>query len=337
MIPPMAENEAGSPQLAYAAARGYRASGRIGAREALWSLALGLAAALVSGLAVLAWALSPAPMLVFITSLVQGAIAGGVLTLGFAQAKLRNARFAVVIGVLAGLLSILVFQYGRYLQSAFQFRRELVRWQQAGGGAPPGALSWRQALKMYDMVLRFETGRAGFVGYMLWQAESGMHVGSTFTRGGGYWVYFIMEGGAVVVLAALIGRSRVTARPFCEGCGAWFKEPQNAAVVPADLGGLLAAAIEAEEVEAVLAVHQEAAGRELESACAVAQVHACPGCGEHFADVVLRTFPASGDIELLKLRRISPEMLAALRAEVAEMVEGAEHEDADPDGAGAET
>jgi hypothetical protein len=78
-----------------------------------------------------------------------------------------------------------------------------------------------------DYVYEEETGRTGFVGYVLFKASQGVLIGRMF-RGSALhlnsiftWLYWILELGVITFIMAYISRE-ISKQPFCENCKTWY-------------------------------------------------------------------------------------------------------------------
>jgi len=302
-------NSPAAPILSYPAEDTYRPTGRATAIGLILCLAGGLLAAAIAAAGAFAWVVSKLPSWLVLPMVGQGVGVGLVLAWLFRRNKVRSSAAAVVIGIVCGIASATLFHFGLYVRNALVVRDQLRQdWRQLGmDQTPTGRQMLDQIgshpLQLFDRTVIFpRTRHNGFLGYMM-------------IRGTRVQVMALVQATIVAWLAVALGR-QTTAKPFCEDCGAWFKPPVNAAVLPADCGGALAEAIEADDPQRVYAVHR-AAGRELGTSCAVARVHACASCGKQYADVVIVASAGASRSQRVvrQLRRVSPETVTALKWE----------------------
>lgn len=299
--------------LGYAPERRYVGSGRVTPRSLLLALGGGLVVAVLTGLAAFLWVVSRVFAIAALGGVFQGLAVGGALGWLFHRLKVRSAAAAIILGIVCGVASAGVFHACLYVRNVYdqrdQTRAELAKlgWlndpirQASANRILSHPFQWFDAFVIFP-----RTRHHGFVGYLMlrWPKIGGIA---------------ILQLLITTVAAVVIGR-RTTNRPFCEDCGSWFKQPVNAAVLPVNCATALAAAVASDEPSRVYAVHN-VAGSYLGSACAIARVHTCPACGKKHVDVI-RSGSSRGKV--LSLRRLTPEMLEALRYEKPQPVLAAE-------------
>lgn len=202
---------------------------------------------------------------------------------------------------------------GMYVRQVYRLRSDIRRTladkpDQPGVAAAVMNFTERPFAFYDNFVLRPETRHGGLVGFA--SSTKVMTIGGHPTP---VLTFLIVDGLALLAVTLAIGK-RPVHKPFCDACGAWFGPPTNAAVLPIDFYTELVDAIRANDPAAAIALNREAAGQPL-GGCAIAQIHKCPGCGQMFADVVLKftriTAPKMRPI------RITPEMATALKSEPA--------------------
>ncbi len=299
--------------LPYVSEREYRPAAGLQPKAAATAFGSGLLAVAAVAAAVVAWHLSGLPVIIGVAGVAQGLALGWMLRAAFRRAKLRSRASATVVCVLLAIGANVLTHAALYVRQVYAVRSG-VRGDLAGREDESGAAALilnlsERPFEFYDtFVLRPETGRGGLVGFLL--SKQGMTVGGKPTRPLGA---FVVNGALLIGLTYLTARSQVR-RPFCDDCGNWFGPPANATVVPAEHHARLAAAVEAGDPAAAVALNREVAGQDLGAGCAVAQVHRCPGCGHTFADVVV-IISGNPDRPVSRLVRVSTAMVQALKSE----------------------
>jgi hypothetical protein len=172
-----------------------------------------------------------------------GAAAGFVMAQGVTLGKVRDALVVAVLGL---------FTYGSYRYVAYLMARNdaradiLEEWKAIEAEYEPAdiAIADETAIadEIIDEILLEETGRSGFLGMVLLDAQEGMsvsparssynsegvNIGTTLT-----WLYWLLE---VVIVAGVPAfmASEATKRPFCEYHDRWYaKEKSLGGVEPA--------------------------------------------------------------------------------------------------------
>jgi len=298
-----------APMLAYGAEPTYVPSGYATGGGLLVALGGGLLTAAIGAALGLAWLLSKLPNFLILPSIAQGLLVGVVLLRLLRRGKVRNPAAAIVVGVCCGLASAAFFSAMLYGRAVYLTRVELHRLAQGPG---PGQRFFVAAatradshpFEVYDAAaLQGRTTHHGLLGFFI-------------MKGTALWIVAGVQAGIVALFAAVLGKASAT-RPFCEICGTWCKAPYNVAVLPAFYAQPLSKAIVSADVQHVLTLHDHAAGRALGTSCAVARVHACPRCGQKFADVVVKS-ARRNNVVLLRPQRVSQEMVEALKYEPEE-------------------
>ena len=300
--------------LTYHVSNEYRPTSALQPRSALAALLLGTLAALGVAVASVLWHAAGMPSIIGLAGLAQGAVLGALLYVIFRRTRLHSLPAAIVLTVILALASNALTYAGMYVRQVYRLRSDIRRTladkpDQPGVAAAVMNFTERPFAFYDNFVLRPETKHTGVVGFAL-----STHV---MTLGGHptpVYTFLIVDGLALLFATVFIGRAQVL-KPFCDACGAWFGPPTNAAVLPIDFYTELADAIRAGDPAAAIALNREAAGQPLGGGCAIAQIHKCPGCGQMFADVVLRFTTITAP----KMRpiRITPEMATALKSEPA--------------------
>jgi len=303
----------------------YQAAGPIDFRSVLTTVILGTVIAILSGLGVWLWEASPLPTMVILTSIIQGAVIGLALAFMIGRLRLRAPKLLATIGLACGLASVAIVHYGHHLRFvdrvvsvyceeieadqslSSERKRELI----AASEGDPGAVA--------DEVLVARTGHAGLVGSLIMRSETGVTIKHTALTGWGVWLLWGCEALCVAGLAAAMAGSRAS-EPFCEECGDWCVKEPGRLTLAGESAGPLAEAVRIDDTAAVASLRDRPAGEGDGTSAAGATLHACPGCEQAFGDVWHRVDKVrKGKTEsttkvLVKRLRVSPEMVALLRA-----------------------
>jgi hypothetical protein len=304
--------------LAYAGQTAYRPRFRFQPVATLVALALALVVALPVAFVAIMWRILDVPAFWGLIAACQGGLLILLLRWTFRRSRLRSYPNALAVALVCCAVSVTLTHYGIYAYHVDKYRGRLRRaFAEENAGARN--TQWQDALLDHPFatfdtfVLIPNTGKRGFLGYLV-AVESASGRGQR-VKGITLYAFDLL---VASIIALRFGTSQAK-RPYCEDCGAWFEDPRNATVLPLGYGYDLRNAIDARNPQAVLAAVKEAEGQELAGGCAVAQIYTCKGCGQSYADVILK--PA-GQVEspLMPPTRVTPEMIAALRAEPAREV-----------------
>jgi hypothetical protein len=129
-----------------------------------------------------------------------------------------------LVGMLSALTAVMIygtFHYGRYVFFQVQAWLEL---SSSAAAQSAGQVSLRVAKAFVDYALKEETGRAGFLGYMLYRAKSGVSIGKFYSQNrlnltfAFAWLYWILEFGVIAWITTGVARSALRI-PRCDACG----------------------------------------------------------------------------------------------------------------------
>ncbi len=294
----------------------YRSPVGFDASKALAALILGLLAAILTAALIWLWEISPVPTLLIITSMIQGLILGGLMAFLIHRLKIHTRWLGFLLGLTSGLLSLVLVHLGHYLFFVFTvIPRDIA-------GEPTLKPQQKQVLlalyraapiRFADQLLIAETGHGGFPGYMMLRASSGEKLEHSTITGLALWGLWTFEGLFVVFIPASIARIKA-AQPFCEDCFAWCESNTGLPSFPADHAETLAEAVRTDSPAGVLELRKHrllVAGNDATSLV----LHKCPFCDQSFLDLS-RTVGSGNQVKsvrLLRLVRISPELVAVLR------------------------
>ncbi len=318
----------------------YSAQGPISVQSVLTTLILGTIVAVVGGLAVWGWELSPIPTLVILTPLLQGLVVGLALAFMIGRLHMRNPKLLAVIGFLCGLASIFMVHYGHYVHSVYALKSELETELQSDPALKPAdkAIIQEKVAKdpagMADELFFVpRTGHGGFVGSMLFRNQIGVKIKNSDLTGTGLWILWGFEALMVAGFAGYMASSRA-AKPYCEDCSAWCEEKVAPIVIPPEAAPALAEAVRVDDLNRFVESHAQARdavvpleaevppkkpSKTIVTTTSGSTLHSCPGCDQTFADLWIKTDTTKGKKtetktqHLLTRLRISPEMAALLR------------------------
>src|SRR5688572_7526782 len=111
--------------LPYSPQREYRPPRRLRLRPILLATLLSLLAAILAAAVIFLWHLSPVPIYIAATGVVQGGILVGLLILAFRWSKLHSPLVAGALCVIAAFASATLVHYALYLRDVYQFRNEI--------------------------------------------------------------------------------------------------------------------------------------------------------------------------------------------------------------------
>lgn len=323
-IPPPLPVAPPDQPLGYHVSQEYRPTSGLQPRAALAALVLGTLAALAVAVASVVWHALSLPSIIGLAGLAQGLVLGALLSSIFRRTRLHSFPAAVVLTIVVALACNALTYAGVYVREVYRVRNAIRttladKANQAGVGAALMNFTQRPFTFYDNFVLLPETGHGGLVGFVL--SKKVMTLGGHPTT---ILTFLIVDGLALLFATYKVGKGQVL-QPFCDACGAWFGPPTNAAVVPTEFYTELVDAIQTGDPAAAIALNRQASGQDLGGACAVAQIHKCPGCGQMFADVVLKF--TSATTPAMRPVRITPEMAQALKSEPAAPVA----DDAEPE------
>ena len=152
--------------------------------------------------------------------LVMGFAGGFILTAAIQLATVRKTTQLIFMALLVAVSIYGTYQYGRYF--ALQLRTSLEMFSGLTPAMDEDNLKVAKAV--VDYALEQETGRSGFVGYMLFKAKQGVSIGRFYSSNrlnlGPIltWVYWLLEFGIILWLTTSIGKKE-TLIPVCNACG----------------------------------------------------------------------------------------------------------------------
>src|SRR5579871_2337802 len=171
--------------------------------------------------------------LVIVFPLFAGAIAGGIFRIGVRLGKVRSPLFALLMGILAGLIMFGVYHFADYYVTFRGTIRDAIT---ASYNTTPTDAQLDQAI---NQELTNKVGDTGFVGYLKYYALQGFSItNSTFgetdtsddmqLQGNvvyGYWVVEILIAAITAGALAYVAANQ----PFDEESGGWFGAPTRLA------------------------------------------------------------------------------------------------------------
>lgn len=197
--------------------RAYRPSRRAPLFGLMMMLVLGAIAAVAVGMALWAAENFIGLYLILVFPGIASFLLGGVLAFGVRVGKVRSPFIAVVIAILAGVLTMFVYHFAGYY---ITFRGE-VRSVMIEQGSPNP--TDRDVDDLVDLVLLDEVGQTGFIGYMQLIAREGISITRATSSsssgvpitGAGVWIYWVVEVLIVVGISAVIV-GNAASHPFNE-------------------------------------------------------------------------------------------------------------------------
>ncbi len=138
------------------------------------------------------------------------------------RARVRRNEQVLLVFILSGLVIYGSFHYGRYLMFQLSSRMELASSMAERGSDVK--IDAKTAKVVTDYALNEETGHTGFLGYMLYRAQSGISIGKFYSEnrlqltGLLAWLYWAAELGLVLYIARG-GVKSFGKAPYCEACG----------------------------------------------------------------------------------------------------------------------
>jgi hypothetical protein len=178
-----------------------------------WALGVGFMAGVFSQLI----------YIVFLLPLAMGIGGGKMIAFAIRKAKIRTASQLIFVSVFSAMVIYGTFHYTRFMGFQLTATAEILsRLYEETGEAN---LQVTQAF--LDYALREETGHSGFLGYMLYEAKTGVSIGrlsrSSSSNLGPVltWLYWLMEFGIILAVTVQKGKKWIH-MPFCESCGSWY-------------------------------------------------------------------------------------------------------------------
>lgn len=171
-----------------------------------------------------------------LSPLLMGFAGGNTVRAAMTLSKTRQANILIAASILTAALLYGTYHYGRYVALQVQMSHEIF----SGLTEVTTAGNLQVAKAFVDYALEQETGRSGFVGYMLFKAGEGVSIGRFYSQNrlqfgpALTWLYWALELGIISWVAT--GMARAQARkPFCESCGNLYaRETHVGGTVPAN-------------------------------------------------------------------------------------------------------
>ena len=135
---------------------------------------------------------------------------GHVLYKNALDLQIKRKSLLIVISVLSSLLLYLVYHYGRYV--TFQ---TISVFELFGGGFSDQDIE--KTKKISEYVFLQETGRSGFLGYILLIAKKGISIGRIVSsskitlRGVLAWLYWLFEFGLISYFTVTVAKDAILA------------------------------------------------------------------------------------------------------------------------------
>jgi hypothetical protein len=161
--------------------------------------------------------------IVFLLPLVMGIHGGKMIVDVIQKVKIRTASQLILLSLLSTIIIYGAFHYTRYM--GFQVKASLEIFSGLSEATEEENLKVTRAF--LDYALEEETGHSGFLGYMLYEAKTGVSIGrlsrSSSSNLGPVltWLYWLMEFGIILGVTFQKGKKLIH-RPFCESCGNWY-------------------------------------------------------------------------------------------------------------------
>jgi hypothetical protein len=159
--------------------------------------------------------------LVIVFPIGMGFAGGKIASAATEVSRLRRTWQLVLLSALTAVMIYGAFHYGRYVFFQVQAWLEL---SSSAAAQSAGQVNLRVAKAFVDYALQEETGHAGFPGYMLYRAKSGLSVGKFYSQNRlnltsvFAWLYWVLEFGAILWITNSMAKS-VLRLPRCEACG----------------------------------------------------------------------------------------------------------------------
>ena len=172
---------------------------------------------------------------IIVFPMIIGFLAGYLLSRTIQRGKIRNVSLALACGVIMGVIVYGSYHYFNYLD----FRGTLFNDTRVILGSKQLPTDDATVNKAIDLVLTKETGSSGFLGFMLYYAQSGFTLNFTGLYSGAVvsqlsyhvqgvlaWVYWLIE--AALILRFTINRAVSQARqPYSETGDDWYETYLN--------------------------------------------------------------------------------------------------------------
>ena len=250
--------------------------------------------------------------LILLFPLLMGLIGGALIAAAVRAGKIRNPVVALAGGLVIGVVIYGSMWTADYLQFRNSVKSEIL--------ARAAAANLLDVESLIDEALVSQTGRPGFIGFLLVRDQAGVSIGrvgsgsNPFNLGPVFsWVYWGIELLIILGMAAVIGR-KPALEPFCEACKRWYGKPA--------LLGTLGASRSQEALGLIEGNQFQKLGEELQSNPAMPNVGiflaTCgDGCanGDAYLAARLQNRNSKGNLELKDLAKglISPILLQDLR------------------------
>ncbi len=184
----------------------------------VWALMIGFTVGVVSQLI----------PVVLLHPLVMAVNSGKGIVEAVQRAKIRTVSHVLLLSLLSAVTMYGTYHYCRYLGLQVQASLEIFE----GLSEATEVENLEVTKTVVDYLLEEETGRSGFIGYMLYEAKLGVSIGrlsrSNSTNLGPVltWLYWLLEFGIILGLTIQKGKKAIV-RSFCEVCGNWYGQEKH--------------------------------------------------------------------------------------------------------------
>ena len=167
--------------------------------------------------------------LIIVFPALMGAIGGIIISKNARYTKTMNAVSITTVSVLTVIALYFAFHYMRY--TIFLATAGLQTFGVFSGE------SFEAGKVVVKYILEEETGRSGFIGYMLYKAQQGISIGRRFSSDrlnlGPVltWVYWLLESGLISFMA-ISGSKNIKQMRLCEHCNSWYTEKEHVGGTP---------------------------------------------------------------------------------------------------------
>lgn len=200
-------------------------------RSSLRGMAIVALTAILGGLAIggLLFLVSRFIYLIILFPVIAGALGGAILERAIKAGKMRIPIFAIICGLLMGIICYTSYNYYDYLKSRQDARVEIVdELSNPAYDIDPQDNKEEIADEIIDDGLMRKTGKPGFLGFLIINLQRGMTLKSTRSTSGGFtltplmtlivWIAEMM----IIGIAAAVFAKKQTEQPFCQTHNRWY-------------------------------------------------------------------------------------------------------------------